>query len=138
MSIDADDPPQVALADEGVLKTRVLSLDGEAVTVRLEASYWHALGEICEREGMGIEELVADMRYRLAERTPKRRRLSNPSVSPVSLANAVRVFVVGYFRRAATELGHTRAGHGHGELFLSTPIAPEASTAVGGNGRSTN
>lgn len=122
---DEDNPPQVALADEGVLSARILTLDGEAVSIRLEASYWRALEDICAREGMNADELVADMRYRMEERAPKRRYgVQTVSVTPVSLANAVRVFVVGYFRRAATEVGHRRAGHGTGELFLRTPMDP--------------
>lgn len=35
-----------------------------------------------------------------------------------SLTAAIRVFVMGYYKMAATEEGHNRAGHGPGGSFM--------------------
>lgn len=99
------------------LTTRSVKLFGRSVQVRLEPSYWEGLDEICRREELTLAELVSDIKSRLDEQTRDGRRSA-----AVSLANAVRVFIVGYYRQAATESGHTRAGHGRGDPFVSTPF----------------
>lgn len=93
----------------GLFESRVILVDGEPSLLRVEPSYWAALDEICQREAVSIEELCSDLLRRIdGERA--------------SLANAIRVFSVGYFRQAATETGHHRAGHGRGDPFVSTPF----------------
>ena len=58
---------------------------------------WDALGEICRREDISLHDLC--------EMIDERRRSS-------SLTAAIRVFLVTYFRSAATEEGHASIGHG--------------------------
>lgn len=58
---------------------------------------WDALDEICEREGLSLNELCSGIAGRR---------------SASSVTAAVRVFVMSYFRAAATEDGHARTGHG--------------------------
>jgi predicted DNA-binding ribbon-helix-helix protein len=58
---------------------------------------WAALLEISEREGQSI--------HALCSMVDKQRRTS-------SLTAALRVFIMTYFRDAATDRGHARAGHG--------------------------
>lgn len=98
------------------LALRTLKLSGRDVSIRLEPSYWDGLDEICQREDLTVEELCGDVRDRMEQQG---RRASQAGVS---LANALRVFVVGYFRQAATERGHARAGHGQGRPFIATPF----------------
>ncbi len=98
------------------LTSRTLKLSGRDVTIRLEPSYWEGLEEICRREDLTVDELCYDVRDRMEQQG----RRSSPA--GVSLANALRVFVVGYFRQAATERGHARAGHGQGRPFIATPF----------------
>ncbi len=57
---------------------------------------WDALEEICGREGMTEHELCT--------------RIDGLNVAS-SLTASVRVFIVTYFRGAATEKGHAGAGH---------------------------
>ena len=66
-------------------------------SMRLEPELWDALYEICQREGLGVGELIrkVESKGHAGGRT-----------------SAVRVFIVQYFRAAATEQGHTEAGHG--------------------------
>lgn len=98
------------------LTPRTVKLSGRDVSIRLEPSYWEGLDEICQREDLTVEELCGDVRDRMEQQG---RRASQAGVS---LANALRVFVVGYFRQAATERGHARAGHGQGRPFIATPF----------------
>ena len=66
-------------------------------SMRLEPELWDALQEICEREGKDMSTLVRTVEGGLTEG---------------GRTSAVRVFVLGYFRDAATEMGHATAGHG--------------------------
>ena len=58
---------------------------------------WDALSEICQRESSTIHELCAQIDR---ERTQS------------GLTAGVRVFILKYFRDAATEEGHARMSHG--------------------------
>ena len=55
--------------------------------------------------------------------------ITDPAVETVTVMKSARVgytkildHVVGYFRQAATESGHSRAGHGRGDPLTSTPF----------------
>jgi predicted DNA-binding ribbon-helix-helix protein len=65
--------------------------------MRLEPELWDALREICVRERQDINHLVRQIEA--VGHTGGR-------------TSAVRVFVLQYFRAAATDPGHERAGHG--------------------------
>ena len=71
-------------------------------SMRLEPELWDQLSEICKREGEDIGALVR--KIEAAGQTGGR-------------TSAVRVFVVSYFRAAATEAGHAASKHGS---FLSS------------------
>ncbi len=66
-------------------------------SLRLEPAMWDALDEVCQREGMTSHGLCTMI--------DRRKRASTTTA-------AVRVFVMGYFRAAATEDGHACMGHG--------------------------
>src|SRR5580693_3538483 len=66
-------------------------------SMRLEPELWEALLEICGREGQDMSSLV---------------RKVEQSGHAGGRTSAVRVFVMSYFRDAATEAGHAAAGHG--------------------------
>jgi predicted DNA-binding ribbon-helix-helix protein len=66
-------------------------------SMRLEPELWEALLEICGREGQDMSSLV---------------RKVEQSGHAGGRTSAVRVFVLSYFRTAATEAGHAAAGHG--------------------------
>lgn len=107
-----------------VLLTREVWIDGSCQQVRLEPSYWDALEEICRREDVTVDDLCADLQRRLVDQA---RRMRERDAERASLANAIRVFTVGYFRQAATETGHDRAGHGRGDPFSRHPAVVEGS-----------
>jgi predicted DNA-binding ribbon-helix-helix protein len=66
-------------------------------SMRLEPELWEALLEICEREGLDMSALV---------------RKIEQSGHAGGRTSAVRVFVLSYFRDAASDPGHLSAGHG--------------------------
>lgn len=58
---------------------------------------WEALHQICERERKSLNELATEINHGRIEST---------------LTAAIRVYVLAYFRAAATDEGHRLAGHG--------------------------
>ncbi len=58
---------------------------------------WEALHQICERERKALSEIVTGIDSNRAES---------------SLTAAIRVYLLSYFRAAATDEGHRLAGHG--------------------------
>lgn len=79
------------------LINRNVTVAGHRTSMRLEPSMWEALEKICRREHKTIHQLCSDVDLRRFEST---------------LTAALRAFIVVYFRVAATEDGHIRAGHG--------------------------
>jgi len=76
-----------------------VTVAGRRTSIRLEPPMWEALHQICRREGKALNELVTEIdRGRAAS----------------SLTAAIRVYLLGYFRAAATDEGHRLAGHGSG------------------------
>jgi predicted DNA-binding ribbon-helix-helix protein len=71
-------------------------------SIRLEVEMWVALQDISHREKRSVHELTTLIAGRKRAQT--------------SLTAAIRVFIVAYFRAAATEIGHRAAGHGQGQL----------------------
>jgi len=61
---------------------------------------WEGLREICQRKRCNLHQICISASLQKAEDT--------------SLTAAIRVFVMLYFRHAATDEGHSKAGHGYG------------------------
>jgi len=81
------------------LVSRNLTVAGHRTSIRLEPAMWEALSELCAREHQTINAIATEI---------------GRGRSESSLTAAIRVHVLGYFRAAATEDGHVRAGHGSG------------------------
>lgn len=80
------------------LQSRNVTVDGHRTSLRLEQDVWEALEEICEREEMTVHEVCTLIEQRRAGS---------------SRTAAVRAFILRYFREAASDTGHVRAGHGN-------------------------
>lgn len=78
-------------------QVRNIKLAGRRTSLRLEPEFWDALDEIVVRERSTLSALC--------ERIKGRRAAAN-------LTAAVRLYVLRYFRTAATEAGHRNASHG--------------------------
>jgi predicted DNA-binding ribbon-helix-helix protein len=95
---------QAAMEDDQIkssLVSRNITVRGKRTSVRLEPEMWNALRDISARERCSIHELCSLIAAR--------------KNAASSLTASIRVFIVLYFRAAATEEGHRKAGHGHFE-----------------------
>ena len=81
------------------LVNRNIVVSGRRTSVRLEPQMWSALAEIAGFEDKSVHEICSDV--------DRFRRES-------SLTAGLRVFILRYFRDAATPEGHARAGHSGG------------------------
>ncbi len=81
-----------------MLQIRNVTVSGRRTSIRLEPEMWNGVTEICQREGRTIHEICSMVE--------KFRRDS-------SFTAHLRVFIMNYFRAAATEEGHADAGHGN-------------------------
>ena len=81
----------------GTSISRNVTIHGHRTSLRLQHEMWDALDEICRRESLTLHDLCS----RIADGRKDR-----------SLTSEVRVFAIGYFREAASDEGHARAGHG--------------------------
>lgn len=91
-----------------LVNRNVTSTNGRT-SMRLEPELWAALEEICHRESMTLADLVKSIERR---------------GHPGGRTSAVRVFVLTYFRNAASEDGHRNAGHGLLEQLADAPESP--------------
>ena len=82
------------------LISRNVVISGRRTSVRLEPEMWDGLREICQRERSTMHQICTSVSLQKMDET--------------SLTAAIRVFVMRYFRLAATEEGHAKAGHGYG------------------------
>jgi predicted DNA-binding ribbon-helix-helix protein len=74
-----------------------INVGNRRTSIRIERELWSAVNELCQREGMTVHEVCSLIdKFRGAN----------------SLTAALRVFLVVYYRLAATEVGHATAGHG--------------------------
>ncbi len=80
------------------LVSRNITVLGRRTSVRLEPEMWRELKGISEREECTIHDLCSLISLRKNKKT--------------SLTAAIRVFLMLYYRAAATEHGHLKAGHG--------------------------
>ncbi len=80
-------------------------------SMRLEPELWDALYEICQREQVPVGEIV---------------RRVEAKGGPGGRTSAVRVFVLQYFRAAATEQGHLEAGHGSRDKMYEDDFSDSA------------
>ena len=84
---------------KSTLVSRNITVVGRRTSVRLEPEMWTSLREIARRENCKIHDICSLIQLR-----------KNPATS---LTAAIRVFLMLYYRAAATDDGHSRAGHGN-------------------------
>jgi predicted DNA-binding ribbon-helix-helix protein len=87
------------------LISRNVTIKNHRTSVRLEPDMWVGLREICRRERSSMHDICSTIAANKAPNT--------------SLTAAIRVFIMSYFRAAATEDGHNNAGHGPGGSFMA-------------------
>ena len=83
---------------KSTLVSKNITILGNRTSIRLEPEMWKAIHDIADKEGCSIHELCTLVYLRKADNT--------------TLTAAIRVFLMLYYRAAATSDGHKRAGHG--------------------------
>jgi predicted DNA-binding ribbon-helix-helix protein len=79
-------------------------------SMRLEPELWDALLEVCQREGQDSNQVI--------------RNIDSTRIAGTR-TSAVRIFLLHYFRCAATETGHAMAGHlSQGEVTVNLTALP--------------
>lgn len=86
------------------LINRNVTVGSHRTSIRLEPAMWEALHQVCRREGKTLHELVTSIERERAQS---------------SLTAAIRVYVMTYYKDAATDEGHLRAGHGMPRQFTA-------------------
>ena len=86
--------------DSSLINRNVI-VNGHRTSVRLEPTMWDALAEIARREDGTIHDICSRVDIFRSEST---------------FAAALRVFILSYYRTAATPEGHDLAGHGSDPL----------------------
>lgn len=84
---------------KSTLISRNVTVLGRRTSVRLEPEMWAALRDISVREQCKVHDLCSLIEVRKNKDT--------------SLTAAIRVFLMLYYRAAATDDGHRKAGHGN-------------------------
>ena len=92
---------------ESILRNRNIVVAGRRTSMKLEPAMWDALHEICTRERVSLHEICTTVAQRHGRS---------------SLTAAMRAFILGYFRSAATADGHACAGHGAYPAMPPLPI----------------
>lgn len=95
--------------EQAGLVSRNVTIGTHRTSIRLEPDMWAALKDICRREHVSIHDIATVVSVRKAPQS--------------SLTAAMRVFVMAYYRMAATEEGHNQAGHGPGGAFMRSLVA---------------
>jgi predicted DNA-binding ribbon-helix-helix protein len=100
--------------DRSTLISHNIMIEGRRTSVRLEKEMWMAIKEIARRERCTVHALCDVISLRKKPDT--------------SLTAAIRVFIMAYFQAAATDDGHTRAGHGRGPNIVTDVMFLNANT----------
>ncbi len=95
---------------KSTLVSRNITVLGRRTSVRLEPEMWSALREIARREDCKIHDICSLIHLRKNQDT--------------SLTAAIRVFLMLYYRAAATDEGHRRAGHGNFDHMIQRARMP--------------
>ncbi len=93
------------------LVSRNVTVYGRRTSIRLEPEMWEALKDVAKKERCSVHNLCTLVFLRKNGDT--------------SLTAAIRVFLMLYFKAAATEDGHQKAGHGNFENMKKRAKIPD-------------
>lgn len=105
-SMEAEEGGGMGRGRSSTLVNRNVTIRGRRTSLRLEPAMWDALHEVAQREGASVHDICSRVEFSRQEST---------------LTAAIRVFILAYFREAATEQGHSLAGHGRRRGSIGGP-----------------
>ena len=120
-SIQPDEGGSQGRGRSSTLVNRNVTIQDRRTSLRLEPAMWDALHEIAQRESTSVHDLCTRVELARQEST---------------LTAAIRVFILGYYREAATPQGHSLAGHGQPRGLPGGPLSESAlASKAAGNDR---
>ncbi|MFP4097760.1 MAG: ribbon-helix-helix domain-containing protein [Alphaproteobacteria bacterium] len=102
---------KICQAGQSSLVSRNITILGRRTSVRLEPEMWVSLNDIADRERCSVHDICSLVYVRKSPLT--------------SLTAAIRVFLMLYYKAAATDTGHKEAGHGNFEIMKKRARIPE-------------
>lgn len=87
------------------LMNKIILINNRRTSMRLCRKEWDALYEVCKIERISKNHLIEMIEANKSE--------------ILGLTYSTRLFLVAYFREAASEDGHKKAGHGQLENYVS-------------------
>jgi predicted DNA-binding ribbon-helix-helix protein len=90
---------------KNALISRNVTIGTRRTSIRLESHMWIALKDIARREQCSIHDICTVIAERKSDN--------------ITLTAAIRIFLVLYYKAAATEEGHKSAGHGSFQKMVS-------------------
>ena len=90
------------------LVSRNVVVGKHRTSIRLEPEMWVALKDVCRRERATLHDICS--------------LVATEKPTGTSLTAAIRVFIMAYFRSAATEDGHSKSGHGRGIILSGASL----------------
>ena len=97
-----EDKTSAKYESKSTLVSKNVVIATKRTSVRLEPEMWDGIHEIAQREGLSVHKICTGV--------------AQQKLKDTSLTAAIRVFIMSYFRAAATEEGHKNARHGNGIL----------------------
>lgn len=80
------------------LTNKIIQVNNRRTSMRLCSTEWDAMSEVCKKEHLSRNQLIE--------------AIENSKDKPLGLTYVTRAFITEYFREAASESGHRKAGHG--------------------------
>lgn len=105
------------LRQKTTLVSRNITVQGRRTSIRLEPEMWEALYDVASRERTNIHNICSLVHL--------------CKVRQSTLTAAIRVFLLFYYRAAATEEGHVKARHGDFETMKARARVREKSLRFG-------
>ncbi len=96
------------------LRSHNVVVDGKRTSIRLDPVSLGALQDISRRERISVNDLCTMIWNR-------------NKGNDFTFTAAIRIFLLSYYRKAATEEGHELAGHGRARPLVGTPFEEPAS-----------
>jgi predicted DNA-binding ribbon-helix-helix protein len=90
--------------NEDGLISRNVTIYNKRTSIRLEKQMWQGLKDIAQREDCTVHDICTLVSISKNEKT--------------SLTASIRIFIMMYYKAAATEDGHSGAGHGSFQHML--------------------
>jgi len=120
-------------APESRLVNRSITAETGRTSMRLEPELWAALEDICQRENLsadGVMRRIEQSTQATSQNGCETGRKSGHKTGHKSgRTSAMRVFILTYFRAAATEAGHRLAGHGANRIAALSRAASRYNVA---------